>query len=274
MTLVNSPLSHAPAPSPSGAAAVPAFGIGTIPNLAAGQAVPLYEKAKRHMSEAILIGEWPPGMVLPSETVLAQMFGVAIGTMRRALTDLVAEGLLSRRRKTGTVVTGRSPHHSLRLFFQYFRLHRADGSLTHSQAQVLGIGRHGADARESRVLQIAPGAAVVRLHRLRHADGAPVMRDLLTLPLARVPDLPMVAEEVPALLYVHLLEEYGIRISAIRETLTAICADATDAALLALPKGAPLLMIEDIAFDQAGVPVVMGCHRASTARHAYVNEIR
>ena len=78
----------------------------TLPNLASGGAAPLYERVKRHMSEAILVGEWAPGTVLPSETVLAKGFGIAVGTVRRAMSDLVAEGLLSRRRKTGTVVTG------------------------------------------------------------------------------------------------------------------------------------------------------------------------
>src|SRR5438093_1135584 len=107
-----------------------------IPNLAAGEAAPLYEQVKRHMSEAILVGEWGPGAVLPSETALSQMFGVAVGTVRRAMSDLVAEGLLSRRRKTGTVVTGRSPHHSLRFFFQYFRLHGRDGEMVRSRARM------------------------------------------------------------------------------------------------------------------------------------------
>jgi GntR family transcriptional regulator len=99
-------------------------------------AVPLYEVVKRHISEAIMMGRWAPGTVLPGEVALAQRFGVAVGTVRRALSDLTVEGLLTRRRKTGTVVTGRSPHHSLRSFFQYFRLHGRDGAVLRSQARV------------------------------------------------------------------------------------------------------------------------------------------
>src|SRR5471030_3169518 len=83
-------------------------------------AAPLYEGVKRQISEAILLGQWAPGTVLPGEVALTQLFGVAVGTVRRALMDLTAEGLLTRRRKTGTIVTGRTPHHSLRYFFQYF----------------------------------------------------------------------------------------------------------------------------------------------------------
>ena len=46
---------------------------------------PLHEAVKRRVSEAILVGEWSPGTVLPSEVALAAMFGVAVGTVRRAL---------------------------------------------------------------------------------------------------------------------------------------------------------------------------------------------
>ena len=87
-------------------------------------AQPLYEQVRKRGLEMLLTGRWPPDRsVLRSEAKLSASFGVAIGTVRRALSSLTAEGLLARRRKTGTVVTGRAPHHSLRMCFQYFRLH-------------------------------------------------------------------------------------------------------------------------------------------------------
>lgn len=82
--------------------------------------LPLYEVVKRQITEAIMLGKLEPGSVLPSEVALSQTYGVAVGTIRRALMDLTNDGLLSRRRKTGTVVTGRKPQHSLRLFFSIF----------------------------------------------------------------------------------------------------------------------------------------------------------
>lgn len=244
-----------------------------LPNFGAGDAAPLYERVKRHMSEAILVGEWPPGMVLPSETALAQGFGIAVGTVRRAMSDLVAEGLLSRRRKTGTVVTGRTPHHSLRFFFQYFRLHRADGSLVKSTSQFLSVTNRPASAEEAGRLQIATGG-IVAIHRIRRADGRPVMHDKLLLAEERVPGLPREPEALPALLYLHLLERYGIRISAVREQITADLASEEDIALLGLGGGEAVLTIDEVAYDQAGVPTILGWHRATTAAHAYVNEVR
>jgi GntR family transcriptional regulator len=245
----------------------------TLPNFGAAEAAPLYERVKRHMSEAILVGEWPPGMVLPSETSLAQGFGIAVGTVRRAMADLVAEGLLTRRRKTGTVVTGRTPHHSLRFVFQYFRLHRADGSLVRSTSQFLCVEALPATQAQAEALQIKAGG-VIRVHRIRHADGHPVMHDKLVLAQERLPDWPRDIAELPPLLYLHLLERYGIRISAMREQITADIASAEDVALLALAAGDPVLTIDEVAYDQAGVPTVLGWHRATTRAHIYVNEVR
>ncbi|MGO8536072.1 GntR family transcriptional regulator, partial [Rhizobium ruizarguesonis] len=82
------------------------------------------------------LGRTEPVSSLPSEVALSQTYGVDVGTIRRALMDLNNDGLLSRRRKTGTVVTGRKPQQSLRLFFQYFRLQGLDGSLSKSVKKV------------------------------------------------------------------------------------------------------------------------------------------
>lgn len=244
-----------------------------LPNLVSGDSAPLYERVKRHLSESILVGEWPPGMVLPNETALAQGFGIAVGTVRRAMTDLVAEGLLSRRRKTGTVVTGRTPHHSLRFFFQYFRLHRADGSLVKSTSRFLGVETRQPTADEAQRLQISTGG-VVSIHRIRYADGRPVMHDKLLLAEERVPGLPRDPAKLPALLYVHLLEHYGIRISAVREQITADLASDEDIALLGLGGREAVMTINEVAYDQAGAPTILGWHRATTSAHAYVNEVR
>lgn len=260
-----------PAASAAGCdAAMPA---PALPNFGAGEAAPLYERVKRHMSEAILVGEWPPGMVLPSETSLAQGFGIAVGTVRRAMSDLVAEGLLTRRRKTGTVVTGRTPHHSLRFFFQYFRLHGADGSLVRSTSRFVSVEALPATPEQADSLQIRTGG-VISLHRVRDVNGRPVMHDRLVMAQERLPDWPRDTAALPPLIYLHLLERYGIRISAVREQISADLASDEDIALLQLGGRDAVLTINEVAYDQAGIPTILGWHRATTVAHVYVNEVR
>ncbi len=236
--------------------------------------VPLYEVVKRQITEAIMLGKLAPGSVLPSEVALSQTYGVAVGTIRRALMDLTNDGLLSRRRKTGTIVTGRQPQHSLRLFFQYFRLHGLDGSLRQSVTRVTDIARGTASAQDAPKLQIDEGAEVVTFHRVRSVDERPIMHETLTLPLARVPDFPSRPEDIPPLFYLHLLDAYNIRISAIREQIGADLATEQDARWLDLPQPFAVLTIDEIAYDQLAVPVLISSHRATTANHRYVNEVQ
>jgi GntR family transcriptional regulator len=236
------------------------------------QSIALYEQLKRQISERILLGHWAPGTVLPSENQLARDFGVAVGTVRRALADLTAEGLLMRRPKTGTVVTGRSPHHSLRFFFQYFRLHGEEGDLLRSTARVLSVEQGKITEVEQDLLQAKAGSEVIRLHRLRSVAGRPVMHQRMVFEERRVPDFPVNA--VPELLYRYLLEQYGIRISSIRESVAADLATDEDSVLLKLAPPAPILLIEEVSYDQAGLPVIIATSRAITDRYRYMNEVR
>jgi GntR family transcriptional regulator len=236
--------------------------------------IPLYEHVKRRLAEAILLGDLPPGTVLPGEVALAEQYGVAVGTMRRALSDLTADGMLMRRRKTGTVVTGRTPQHSLRFFFQYYRLHRDDGGLLTSRAEVIAMSRTPADEAEATTFGEAPGEPLIRIERLRWVEERPVMRSLLTMVARRLPGFPDRPEAVPQRIYLHLLDTHGIRIAAVRERFTAGLADVDDRRLLRLPDPTALLIIDEEAFDQAGRPTIVSRHRTLTDGHCCVNEIR
>jgi GntR family transcriptional regulator len=242
--------------------------------LGAHDDVPLHERVKRHVSENILMGAWPPGTTLPGEEHLAAALGVAVGTVRRGLADLVAEGMISRRPKVGTVVTGRAPHHSLRFYFQYFRLHGLDGALIRSETRTLAIARRKARSREAAVLAIGADSEVIHIERVRSVAGRPVMRDIYQLSAARVPGFPERPQVLPELLYAHLLHTYGIRISAVREEIRADLATAEDRHLLALAKPAAVLVMDLVAYDQAGAAALIGEHRATTRDHRYVNEVR
>jgi GntR family transcriptional regulator len=244
------------------------------PVRASDLASPLYQVVKQQITEAIMVGQWPAGTVLPNEIALARMFGVAHGTLRRALMDLTNEGLLSRRRKIGTVVTGRTPQHSLRFFFQYFRLHGVDGSLQHAVPENLSLTRSAPTDSERALLFLEDSAEVIRFQRIRRVEGVPVMHDRFVLSADWVPDFPTAVENVPPLLYQHLLEHYGLRISAVREQLSAEPASAEIAAVLGIEPGCAVLVIDEVAYDQSNRPVIVASHHAVTTNHRYINEIQ
>lgn len=241
--------------------------------LSESEGAPLYEVVKRHISESILQGELPAGTILPSENSLASKFGVSVGTVRKALAALTTEGMLMRRRKTGTVVTGWAPLHNLSHFFQYFRLHDKTGGLLHSETKLLDYQLSQASALEAGKLQIAAGDEVIRLKRLRRVKGIAAMHETLVLPAARLPAFPP-AGQLPPLLYRFLFERYDLRVAAVREQITAALANEEDAALLALTLPHAVMVIEEVSFDQSAVPVILAHHRFSTEYFMYVNEIR
>ena len=63
---------------------------------------PLYQKVHQALLERLKNGVWQPGTKLPAETDLAREFGVAVGTVRKAVTWLVTDGVLERRPGRGT----------------------------------------------------------------------------------------------------------------------------------------------------------------------------
>lgn len=237
------------------------------------EGAPLYEVIKRRILEAILSGAWAPGTTLPSENALAGEFGVSVGTTRKALAELTSEGMLMRRRKTGTVVTGWAPLHNLRYFFQYFRLHDKQGALLRSRTQLLEQRRAAASEDEAQRLKLSPGEEVIHLHRLRHVGDIPAMQERLVLPARHLPDFPG-PEGIPQLFYLFLLERYGIRVAAVREQLTAELATEEDISLLALKPPQAVLVIDEVSFDQNAMPVILAHHRVSTQHFIYVNEVR
>ena len=81
--------------------------------------LPLYKQICELLHREITAGHWLPGDRLPVESELAASLGVAIGTLRKALAHLEAEGMLERRQGSGTYVK-RAPTGSA--VYQFFHL--------------------------------------------------------------------------------------------------------------------------------------------------------
>ena len=186
----------------------------------------------------------------------------------------MTEGTIARRRKTGTVVTGRTPRHSLRFYYTYFRLHSRAGDLQNSTARILNLQCRAATTDEARRLAVPNDTEVHVIHRLRLVNDRPVMHETIVMPTRLVPGFPTDPAQVPDRLYPMLWTEYGLKISAIREQIEAVIADAEDCTLLSLSPPAAVLLLHEIAYDEQAQPILLNSHRATTKDDVYINEIQ
>ena len=237
---------------------------------------PLHEQIKDKILQNIIVGDWPEGFSVPPEVELAADFGVSYGTIRRAMDDLTQQGVIMRRRRTGTIVTGRTPHHTISRFYRFYRLHTLDGRLINTEARVLKVEHAPPTSEEAEELRLSETDIVIRIKRLRISEGRPVMLDRCVLPLKLAPDFPTDAQVAPPMIYKWLLDQHGLQLSAVRERITARLATAEDCALLELEPSEPhaMLDISETAYDSRNQPLLIMRHTAVTGSHCYVNEIR
>ena len=232
---------------------------------------PLYEQVRARLIEGISKGGWKPGEALPAEKDLAAAFGVAIGTVRKAVDSLVAEQALVRRQGKGTFVT---QHDSGRLMFHFFHIVGRDGTRAYPQVRTLSFRREPASAAEADALGIAAHDRVIRIRNVLSLAGRAAIVDDLTLPVALFPGLSEKIFLARGNTIYHLYQSrYGINVLRTDERLRAVLADAQLAALLRVAPGAPLLEIRRVALTFRDRPVELRISRVDTARHVYHNTL-
>lgn len=233
-------------------------------------AQPLHRQLRDLMLARIGTGEWSPGTYLPPETRLADEYGVAVGTLRKALLDLAAEGVVVRRQGKGTVVAS---HDSDAVLFRFFNLRRADGSTLRPESRVLGRERRAARPEEAEALALHDDADVICITRVREADGTPVLFERIVLDAARFGALETDPELLPNTLYQLYQAQFGATVHRAREAITATAADRLCASELGVAPGTPLLHIRRVALDYNAAPIELRLSWVNTAALHYQAEV-
>ncbi len=196
----------------------------------------------RGILEELIATELHPGDAIPSERALVLRLGVSRVTVRQAIADLVAAGTLERVHGKGTYLTG--PQVDSRLHLTSFsREMRARGLIP--ETVVLSAAEQPADDDVSYALRIRPGQSVVRVERLRMADGTPMAYEVGHYPSVLFPGL--LQRELGSL-YDVFAHEYGVIVSSGEQTVRAESADAHRARILGIAKRAPLLVQERVTY--------------------------
>jgi len=232
---------------------------------------PLYAQVRASLIEAISSGRWRPGEAIPAEAELARTYGVAIGTLRKAVDTLVAEQALVRRQGKGTFVVG---HDSPRLQFHFFHIASREGARETPEVRTLAFRRERASREEAEALAIPPHEKVIRIRNVLELQGRAVLVDDITLAAALFPGLTEKSFASRGNTIYHLYQSrFGINVLRIDERLRAVPAAPDVAALLALEPGAPVLEIRRVALTFGDRPVELRVSRVDTTRHDYHNTL-
>ncbi|RXH54791.1 putative transcriptional regulator of N-Acetylglucosamine utilization, GntR family [Granulicella sibirica] len=217
--------------------------------------VPLYFQIQSQLTQKIREGFMRAGEALPGEAELSRIFGVSRMTSRQALQGLKSEGLAVRERGRGTFVAEPKVEKDIATRMGFTAEMRALGKK--ATAQELIRKTVPADPQIAERLELAPGALVFMLRRLRFADGKPLAIEEAFLPLERMPGIEQVDFSVNSL-YETLQGRYNIRFGTVDEIIEARAATKEEASALKVPTRSSLLVISSSLRDEASRPIEVG----------------
>ena len=241
------------------------------PLSAADSRLPRYVQIRDELMRRICARAWSAGDALPAEDRLAAEFGVSLGTLRRALEVLVADGIVERIHGRGTFVTRAFERISMLRFVGY--------SVTGEQPMP-DAGTVQVDVRQDahiaqQHLGLAPDEKLLYLHRTRSVGGEVLLSEHIWLQHRRFGRLePVLRREAPALLYPLYDALCGTLVSRAADRLSIHPLPDTDAALFRLPPGTLGVRIDRSMVDHAGVPIEWRVSWVTTGRFDYAVEMR
>ena len=230
--------------------------------------LPLYREVKEKLIQALAAGEWRPGAKLPVERELAQRFQVGISTLRAAVAELEAGGILTRRQGKGTFV---AEHANASRLYRFFNLVGPERGRETPVRTFVWLKRGRATPPEREFLQLSRYPDRTDVYRLRTTfslQGKTTGVNDAILPAALFPGLKKadVVSERNLTLYALYQSHYDVNVVSVLADLSADRAPADVAKLLEIPRGSPVLHIERKAFTYADVPVELRISWVNTAR--------
>jgi GntR family transcriptional regulator len=234
------------------------------------QTLPRYQQIRAELLRLLASQHWKVGQAIDPEHLLAARFEVAIGTLRRAVDDLVAEGLLLRRQGMGTFV---NRHSRDRLLFYFFHLAPLDGAKSHPEVRLLSFQRDRARPEEAQHLALDERAPVIRLRNALAVQDRVAAIDDITIAAERFRGLSEAIVRNRSSTVYDLYQEYRQSVARASERVRASAAGREIAALLGVEVGTPILSIRRLALGLHGDPIEWRISHVQTRDFEYLNEL-
>jgi GntR family transcriptional regulator len=227
---------------------------------------PLYLQLAQGLRQAISAGFVEGGEALPSERLLSEQTGASRVTIRRAIEQLIDEGLIVRRHGSGTYLAP--------------RIEQPGGDLTSFSSDAQNRGASPGSIwimktlsmptpEEAIALGIDTTAPVVKLARVRLANGEPLAIEEAVVAAALLPAIDQIGDS----LYAALATKNNRPVNG-TQRLTASLATSIEAGLLSIHENSEVLRIERRTFRADGVPVEITRSAYRGDRFEFVTELK
>ena len=227
---------------------------------------PLYMQLARKLMQDVREGRYQADQALPSERTLSEQLDVSRVTARKAIDQLVEQGLVVRRRGSGNYIAPRieQPLSNLSSFSEQLQQRGYTPNSRWLRREVVA-----ADADEQLALGLSPGARVARLERLRLADEVVMAYETSVIPANVLPD----PQEVSHSLYAHLERGGQVPVRALQH-IRAMNASQELADRLGVPEGQAVLFITRVGYLESGVAVELTYSYCRSDYYDFVAELR
>ena len=209
---------------------------------------PHYLSIRDHIVRRIESGDLPRGAKLPSERQLQSGAGIARGTIREALFQLEAEGLIYRRDRSGWYVTPPAIIYDPTRWAGFMTYVAEQGRVPTTETLSKTLSPASPDAAD--IFGLAPGAPLYALRRRRSIDGRAVLVEDIRVSPALAPDL--LRHPLDTSLTQVLRHEYGVSVARNRVDMWPCALTKTEAEALAAKPGTPGLLVVRTSFDAQG----------------------
>ncbi|MFN8523579.1 MAG: GntR family transcriptional regulator [Chloroflexota bacterium] len=219
------------------------------PKLDPQSSQPLYAQIIEHIRSVISAGVLKPGDRLPAEQHMVRSLGVARITVRRAIAELVREGVLIRARAKGTFVAPPLPARTNQRLSSVLgppRVKVPGDSVSTVRVDVLDAG-----ARLAQVMGVPRGSELLQIQWLRQVEGEPAALETAYYPLSRFPGLD--ERDLDRCGIIRLIESrFGAAVAQSQHVMELALATNRESALLGVAPRAPLFLIWGMALAADG----------------------
>jgi GntR family transcriptional regulator len=214
--------------------------------------LPCYYQVYTHLKNNIENNTFLNGQQLPSERVLSEQFNVNRFTVRRAIENLIGDGLVYPIRRKGYFIKSNNIDISIHKKTSYTQ-NMLDNNLS-PRVEILELETREPFGELENLFEMDKTGKIWSLCFLRYYNNIPFALSLCYLPYNRMPDLNLHLTNDYSL-YSILNKKYGIIPSRIGSVCEVCQSDKSESKHLSVLSGAPLLKVTSTAVDQRGVHI-------------------